>query len=38
MAVPGYKHINFTSDFISLLFLFSFHNKNILFWVENEEK
>ena len=31
MAVPGREHINFTSSFISLLFLFSFHNKNVLF-------
>ena len=22
-------------SFISLLFLFSFHNKNVLFWLEN---
>ena len=31
-------NINFTSVFISLLFLFSFHNKNVLFWVENKKK
>ena len=31
MAVLGREHINFTSAFISLLFLFSFHNKNVLF-------
>ena len=38
MAVPGREHINFTSAFTSLLFLFSFHNKNVLFWVENKKK
>ena len=27
----GLEHINFTSAFISLLFLFSFHNKNVCF-------
>ena len=31
MAVPGREHISFTSSFISLLFLFSFHNNNVLF-------
>ena len=29
-------HINFTSAFISLLLLFSFCNKNVLFCVEND--
>ena len=38
MAVPGREHINFTSPFISLLFLFSFHDKNILFLVQNKRK
>ena len=38
MAVPGREHINFTSAFISHLFLFYFHNKNVLFWVQNEKK
>ena len=38
MAVPGREHINFTSAFISLLFLFSFYNKNVLFCVENKQK
>ena len=38
MAVPGREHINFTSAFISLLFLFSFHNKNVLFCIENKKK
>ena len=39
MAVPGREHIyNFTSAFISLLFIFSFHNKNVLFCVENKQK
>ena len=38
MAVPGRERINFTSAFTSLLFLFSFHNKNVLFWVENQKK
>ena len=37
MAVPGREHINFTSAFISLLFLFSFHNKNVLFCFENKK-
>ena len=36
MAVPGREHINFTSAFISLLLLFSFCNKNVLFCVEND--
>ena len=27
----GREQISFTSAFISLLFLFSFHNKNVLF-------
>ena len=31
MAVLGREHIIFTSAFISLLFLFSFHNKNVLY-------
>ena len=32
MAVLGREHIiNFTSAFVSLLFLSSFHNKNVLF-------
>ena len=38
MAVPGRERINFTSAFTSLLFLFSFHNKNALFWVGNQKK
>ena len=38
MAVPGGEHINFTSAFTSLLFLFSFHNRNLLFWVEDKKK
>ena len=38
MAVPGREHINFTSAFISLYVLFSFHNKNVLFCVENKQK
>ena len=29
------KQISFTPAFISLLFLFSFHNKNVLFGLEN---
>ena len=37
MAVPGREHINFTSAFISLLFLFSFHNKNVLFLVAKKK-
>ena len=37
MAVPGREHINFTSALISLLFLFSFRNKNVLFCVENKK-
>ena len=32
MAVTGREQISFTSAFISLLFLFSFHNKNVMFW------
>ena len=35
MAVPGREQISFTSAFISLLFLFSFHDKNVLFCFEN---
>ena len=34
MAVPGREQISFTSASISLLFLFSFHNKNVLFCFE----
>ena len=37
MVVRGHEHINFTSAFISLLFLFSFHNKNVLFCFENKK-
>ena len=32
MAVTSREQISFTSAFISLLFLFSFHNKNVMFW------
>ena len=32
------EQISFTPAFISLLFLFSFHNKNVLFCFENEQK
>ena len=35
---PAVNHINFTSAFISLLFLFSFRNKNVLFCIENKKK
>ena len=35
MAVPGREKISITSAFISLLFLFSFRNKNVLFRSEN---
>ena len=35
MAVAGREKISFTPAFISLLFLFSFHNKNVLFGFEN---
>ena len=38
MEVPGREHINFTSAFISPLSLFSCHNLNVLFWVENKKK
>ena len=37
MAVPGREQITFSSAFISLLFLCSFHNKNVLFCFENEQ-
>ena len=30
-AIPGREQISFTFAFISLLFLFSFHNKHVLF-------
>ena len=38
LAVPGREHINFTPAFISLLFLFSFHNKNFCFKLKIKEK
>ena len=31
----GREQISFTSAFISLLFLFPFHNKNVLFCFDN---
>ena len=36
MAVPWREQISFTSAFISLLFLFSFRNKNVLFCFERK--
>ena len=38
MAVPCREQISFTSAFISLLFLFSFRNKNVLFCFESKNK
>ena len=38
MAVPGREQITFPFAFISLLFLFSIHNKNVLFYFENQNK
>ena len=32
------NHINFTSAFISLSFLFPFQNKNVWFCIENKKK
>ena len=38
MAVTGREQINFTFAFISLLFLISFHNKNVLFCFEKKKR
>ena len=38
MAVPGREQISFTFAFISLLFLFSFHNKHVLFCFEKKKE
>ena len=38
MGVSGPEHINFTSAFISLLFLFSFHDKNVFFYLKIKKK
>ena len=37
MAVPRHEQIYFTFASISLLFLISFHNKNVLFCFENQK-
>ena len=38
MAVLGHEQISFAFAFISLFFLFSIHNKNVLFCFENKNK